>query len=99
MEFQIEPYLRYIDDKEVQVIGLNNRQFHLFYYSNSKGEPKDITIQKPRVSLQSQLYFFSDNCVIRKNGIIPNNKILFGGLISEKKTGAILPDDYQIVTK
>jgi len=98
-EFIIDEYLNYIENDELQIKGLNNKHFYLFYYGNSKGEPKDLTTQKPWVPIQSEIYFLSDTCLIRSNGIIPNNSIVFSGAISEKKVGSMLPEDYKINDK
>lgn len=95
-EFQIDEYLNYQENDELQIRGLNDKHFYLFYHCNSKGEPKDLNTQKPRVPIQSEIYFLSDTCQIRANGIIPANTIVFSGAISEKKVGSMLPDDFKI---
>ena len=95
-EFQIDEYLNYTENDELQIKGLNNKHFFLFYYSSPKGQPKNLTTQKPRVPIQSEIYFLSDTCLIRATGIIPVNTIVFSGSISEKKVGSMLPEDFKI---
>jgi len=98
-EFTIENHLNYTENKVMQIRGLGDKHFYLFYHSNSKGEPKNLNTQKSGHPIQSEIYFLSDTCNIVQNGIIPDNMIVFSGAISEKKVGSILPEDYKIPIK
>lgn len=44
----------------------------------------------------SDLYFLKDTCYITSSGTIPGYEIMFGGDISIKKVGSMLPSDYSI---
>ncbi|MDD4922125.1 MAG: hypothetical protein PHS30_06565, partial [Bacteroidales bacterium] len=46
---------------------------------------------------ESYVYFLKDPCSISADGNIPEGKnIMFGGVLSNKKVGALLPSDYTI---
>ncbi len=90
----LKPRMEYTEGEQVKITGLREQTFLLFYYADSRGFPHDLTREKGRQPIQSQIQFLSDTCVIRRNGTVPNNNILFGGPIAEKKVGAMLPDNY-----
>lgn len=95
-EFPIYDYLTY-DKKEeiVRISGIKDRDFYIFYYPNAKGHPKDLNRKKGGQPVQSMIQFLDETCLVRSNGTIPNYQIVFGGAISEKKIGAMLPEDYE----
>lgn len=95
-EFPIYDYLEYRQEESiVQIGGLKDRQFYVFFYPDGQGHPRDLTRKKGRQPVQSLIQFLDDPCLVRSNGTIPNYQILFGGAISEKKIGAMLPEDYE----
>ncbi len=95
-----ENYEKYIDNDQLQIIGLKDREFSITYYGNSKFEPFDFyTTSKAALEdayniEESKLYFLNDTCIINSDGTIPNNDIMFGGSISQKRVGSYLPANY-----
>lgn len=79
----------------MEVTGLTNRQFEIHYYIDNKQMPKDLTKLKATVGVKSEILFHKDTCVIRNNGTVPDNSVVFGKAIGGKKIGSMLPDDYQ----
>jgi hypothetical protein len=94
--FSLYDHLVYEENNETaQITGLKDREFLILFYPNGNGYPKDMSKKKRGFSIQSMIRFLDDPCLIRSNGTIPNYQILFGGAISEKKIGAMLPEDYE----
>lgn len=64
---------------------------------NSKKLAKTLRnyVKKANSSLSSSIRFAADTCRINSGGTIPDNNIIFGGYISNNKTGGLLPDDYE----
>ncbi len=96
------------DENMAYVIGQKDKDYML-YFEAYNGKPKDWTKQDDinlscfnpytkeganEVKRLSSITFGSDTCEFYSDGIIPNNKILFGGFISKKKVGTALPSDY-----
>ena len=102
----INPYLHYVNTKEVQVIGLKNKQLDIYYFCKYKGRPTNLAIKSKKVGSSnipfedcfieddSYVIFKSDTCIIRPDGTIPDNNIQFGGKMASKAGGALLPNDY-----
>ncbi len=82
----IYSHLKLNGNNEMQIFGLKDKQFVVLYnpVNNDKYQ-------------ESMIFFLKDTCIIRKNGTIPDNSIMFGGEISRKKVGSFLPDDYMPV--
>lgn len=75
--------------------GNKGKNFYVMYYSNLNGEPTNLN-QSPGISpVQSQIYFMSDSCLIRENGTLVNNDILFRPFMGTKQIGASLPSDFK----
>jgi len=79
----------------LKLYGLKGKHLFIVYNGKSNGCPRDLTTRKLRAGPQSEIYFASDTCTITANGIIPDNTIIFGGDISKKKVGALLPENYR----
>ena len=101
-EIDFENYVNYIDNNQLQIIGLKDREFSITYYGNSKYEPFDFYITS-KDALEdayhienSKLYFLKDTCIVNSDGTIPNTDIMFGGSISRKRVGSYLPANYVI---
>jgi hypothetical protein len=77
-----------------RLCGLNQQKFHLLYFQNRKGKPINLEEKKGKQALQSEIYFLSDTCLIRPDGVTPDNNIVFSPLIGAKKLGASLPADF-----
>ena len=97
-----ENYVNYIDNNQLQIIGLKDREFSITYYGNSKYEPFDFYITS-KDALEdayhiekSKLYFLKDTCIVNSDGTIPNTDIMFGGSISRKRVGSYLPANYEV---
>lgn len=79
----------------MQISGLKNRKLYVFFYYKNNGIPVDLTMQKKTLFYRhSGIYFLKDTCTITREGIIPDNNIMFDGDLSTKKVGSYLPDDY-----
>lgn len=94
-EFNIDSCLISIDEIQVGITGLKGENLIVYYYHNNDGTPRDLDTKGIGYKAESSvIYFRNDTCVVTKNGIIPNNNILFSGQIAKKATGASLPDDF-----
>lgn len=77
-----------------EIIGLQNRKLQIRYFKNGHGIPVDLT-QKNRINgIKSVIVFLNDTCIIRDNGTVTDNSIVFGPVIGSKKIGSILPENY-----
>lgn len=83
-----------VHENYAEIIGLENRKLIILYFNNLKRMPKDPDKKLPVNGIQSEVLFLKDTCIIRNTGIIPNNSIVFGSAIGEKKIGSVLPDEY-----
>lgn len=77
--------------------GLKDKKFDIQYYNTTNNKPKDLTLYKGKMGKKSEIIFSMDTCIIRKDGTVPDNSIIFGKEIGLKKVGAMLPGDYQPV--
>jgi len=77
------------------VTGLNNRCFYVDYYCDGKGFPSQAESKKYIEIRYSDICFFSDTCIIRKDGTRPGSSIVFGPGLGSKRIGAMLPGNYQ----
>lgn len=78
----------------VKVVGLKNRTFYIGYY---KMHNRPINLKNgidERPTSLSVVHFLKDTCVIRQDGSRPDNSIMFGPDIGDKRVGAMLPNDY-----
>jgi hypothetical protein len=82
------------EGKYVKIKGLNNMKLFISYSDDQHGKPKDLNKYKEVRPVKSQIIFLQDTCIIRDNGTIPGNTIVFGPPVGNKKVGAMLPDDY-----
>lgn len=83
-----------IEGNTARIIGLEGIKLNILYYKNFKGLPVDLTLRKGISPTRSEVIFTSDTCMIRDNGTVPDNSIVFGPEIGLKKFGAILPDNF-----
>jgi hypothetical protein len=93
-EFCLDNYVHPQGDYAI-VTGLKDQKLDIVYYSNSKGKPKDLTLFKPTWGVKSFVIFKKDTCLIRKDGTVPDDSIVFGMAIGSKKVGSLLPGDYK----
>jgi hypothetical protein len=78
-----------------RLIGLKGIKLHIEYFKNLKGLPVDLTLKPKGMSkIDSIVLFLNDSCIIRDNGSVPDNSIVFGPEIGLKKFGSLLPEDY-----
>ena len=72
------------------------KKYHVFYYENENGEFIDLSKKKrwPPFTKQSDIFFQTDSCTIRRDGTLPDNSTMFGGAMGEKQIGASLPANY-----
>lgn len=104
--FDINRHVHYVDQNEVQIVGLKDKQLDIYYFCKFKDKPLNLAIvireygpsNIPWVDCDpednSYVIFRSDVCTIRADGTIPDNNIQFGGKIATKAGGALLPNDY-----
>ena len=94
----IEKYSDIIEDSIMQIHGLKDKRLKILYYHKYDGTP--LNLKKNKTTLypfsESGIAFMKDTCVFYKDGIVIDNNIRFMGEISEKRVGALLPDDYNI---
>lgn len=70
--------------------------FLITYHENARERPVDLTyLNMERSTFRySNLSFLADTVRILKSGRIPENTIIFGGSIGEKRIAYMLPEDY-----
>jgi len=84
---------------ELKIIGLKNRGIFIEYWERFN-RPYDATkvdgVERPFSPnrLTSKMYFLKDTCTIRSDGSRPDNSIMFGPKIGDKRVGAMLPYDF-----
>jgi len=91
---------------EVQLTGLLNQKITIYYFCTYDGIPINVNQNSLNnrskkniwdywnVQNNSYIILKSDTCTIRSNGTIPDNNILFGGMMVSKRGGTLLPFDY-----
>jgi len=88
-------YLKTKNNTEyLRFTGLKDSCYQINYYSRNGGEPINLNIRESIKVDFASLYFDSNNCIIRNDGTIPDNSILFGGKIGYKRVGAMLPENF-----
>jgi hypothetical protein len=104
--FDINQYVHFVNSNEIQIIGLKDKQIDVYYFCANRSKPIDLTSKKrisgssaiPWASCDSKdnsyVTFKSDTCIIRRDGTIPDNNIMFGGKMGTKCGGTLLPNDY-----
>lgn len=94
----IERYSGVIEDGIMQIHGLKDKRLKILYYHKYDGTPLNLKENKTTLYpfSESGVAFIKDTCVFFKDGIVIDNNIRFMGEISEKRVGALLPDDYNI---
>ena len=94
----IERYSGVIEDGIMQIFGLKDKRLKIMYYHKYDGTPLNLKENKTTLYpfSESGIAFMKDTCVFFKDGIVIDNNIRFMGEISEKRVGALLPDDYNI---
>ena len=68
-------------------------------YRHKRGFPVNLNYANSNVYYKSSLYFNDDVCMFRKNGTMFDTSMLFTGVISSKKIGAILPNGFFLTLK
>ncbi len=77
-----------------KICGLKDQVIHIKYAENWNGKPLDLTRRYPDKSYRSRAHFTGDTVNVYTSGNTPGQKLMFSGYISQKKTGAFLPEDY-----
>ena len=76
------------------IIGAGHKKYQISYFQNYRGTPVNLNEKRGYEPSISTMTFMDDTCRIRKDGTTPQIDILFGGPLSIKKVGAMLPNDY-----
>jgi hypothetical protein len=82
-------------NNSLTISGNKGKTYFVLYHSNINGEPTNLDRESVASPIQSQIYFISDSCVIRENGTLVNNDILFRPFMGTKQIGASLPSDFK----
>ena len=102
----INPYTSHLKPNEVKLTGLLNQKINIYYFCTYDGIPINVNQNKLNNRSKKNVWDFwdiqnnsyiilkSDTCTIRSNGTIPDNNILFGGMMTSKRGGTLLPYDY-----
>jgi hypothetical protein len=99
-EFDFDKHL-IRSSNEVKIIGLKNKSFLIKYFEKFNRPVSLITrdgIERPfsrETMVVSKIYFLKDTCTIRADGSRPDNSVMFGPKMGNKRVGAMLPDDFQ----
>lgn len=83
-----------IDEQTSAVEGLAGKTLEILFYGKANGTPRPIKKRPKGQPVPSAVQFIEPYCQFRANGTIPDTNIRFGGAISDKKVGAMLPDNY-----
>jgi len=83
-----------------KIAGLKNKRLLIKYFEEFHRPVNLVKIKEDRDQLPlpmalSRIYFLKDSCTIRADGSRPDNSIMFGPKIGDKRIGAMLPDDFQ----
>lgn len=83
-----------------KIVGLKNKRLIIQYFEYNNRPVNLVKIkerrnQMPLEIVLSRIYFLKDSCTIRADGSRPDNSIMFGPKIGDKRVGAMLPDDFQ----
>lgn len=99
-EFNLDKYIIRTGN-EAKIVGLKNKSLIIEYFEKFN-RPENLIdrdgIQRPfsnETMLLSKIYFLKDTCTIRADGSRPDNSIMFGPKIGNKRVGAMLPYDFQ----
>lgn len=99
-EFDLDKHL-IRSSNEAKIIGLKNKSFLVKYFEKF-GRPVNLNtrdgIERPfsmETMAVSKVYFLKDTCTIRSDGSRPENSIMFGPKIGNKRAGAMLPNDFR----
>jgi len=91
--FRLLDYLKETPAGDRAIVGLQEKTLEIFYYPKGVPGPNQNMLRgNPQRSL---VRFMENSCAFRANGTAPDTSIQFGGQIAEKKTGAMLPDNYR----
>jgi len=87
--------ISYITDEAV-IRGLKDHSFNIWYCSDRRGFPLNLNEVKEFPAEEfSKIYFINNEFIIRKDGTRPEEGIIFGPEIGNKRVGAMLPNDYE----
>ena len=82
--------------QQLALKNLENETFNILYYGKENGTPINTNNSKRGITpVQSEVTFTKNECIIRKNGTIPDNSIIFSPVIGNKKVAAMLPANYK----
>lgn len=93
-DFDISPFLHPGTEQEVAVRGLRGRTFIILYYGNAKGRPKPPRKWRSSNPIQSGVHFRSDEYLIRPDGTMGEQPLLFSGHLGTRGIAWALPGDY-----
>lgn len=99
-EFDFDKHL-IRSSNEAKIIGLKNKSYLIKYFEKFNQPVSLITrdgIERPfsrETMVVSKIYFLKDTCTIRADGSRPDNSIMFGPKIGNKRVGAMLPYDFR----
>ena len=98
-EFDLDKYI-IRSGNEAKIVGIKNKSFIIEYFEKFNC-PVNLIVRKevgiplsPDMVL-SKIYFLKDTCTIRADGSRPDNSIMFGTKIGDKRVGAMLPYDFR----
>lgn len=81
-------------DNEVRIVGLKNKKYNIKYFEKNN-TPINLAKREGLDFKLSKIYFLKDTCIIRADGSRPDNSIMFGPNIGNKRVGAMLPYDFR----
>jgi hypothetical protein len=75
--------------------GLKDENLVILYYADAKGRPLPLKKWKRTKPLQSGIKVAANSCLVRANGTLPDNDLLFTGEIATRGGAWLLPSDYK----
>ncbi len=80
-------------NNEAMITGLKSKRYEIEYYQIFNA-PMNLKEREGGRSKFSNVSFLKDTCTIRADGSRPDNSIMFGPEIGNKRVGAMLPYDF-----
>ncbi|MTB51556.1 carboxypeptidase-like regulatory domain-containing protein [Lewinella sp. W8] len=74
--------------------GLKDENLVILYYGDARGRPLPLKKWKRAKPLESGIKVVSDSCIVRADGTLPDNALLFTGQIATRAGAWLLPSDY-----
>lgn len=76
------------------LVGLNDREFAILYYSDNRSRPLPPAKWRRAKYIQSRMFVRGNKCLIRDSGVFGDTNLVFNGNIGGRKMAWALPADF-----